>query len=88
MSSIQEYFEQAWKVGKHGVAGNLADKVIIKREKSTLVICSHEAVAKRYVRYVAKRFLNKVEAADFCRVNATSKNGFVIRSFDMSEMEE
>jgi large subunit ribosomal protein L22e len=75
------------KVG--GKAGNLGNavKVILGKTKIT-VQTTIPTFKKRYVKYLAKKFLKKNMLRDLLRVVATKKNVYELRYFNIQGMEE
>lgn len=70
-----------------GKAGNLAGKVEVKREGGKIVVESTTSFAKRYFKYLTKKYLKKQSLRDYLRVIANSKVGYELRYFKMASEE-
>jgi large subunit ribosomal protein L22e len=70
--------------------GNLGESVKISRDGSSVTITSSVHFAKRYFKYLLKKYLKKNELREFFRVIAPQgqKNAFELRMFNMGEEEE
>jgi hypothetical protein len=53
----EKYLKERIKVD--GKAGNLGDKVQVSRDKSKIVVTAETAFSKRYLKYLAKKYLKK-----------------------------
>ena len=93
IASFEKFLTDRIKV--NGKAGVLGDAVTVKREKSTVAVTADGVpMSKRYVKYLAKKFLKKHGVRDWLRVVAAPKDrgGYELRYFqiqaDESEGEE
>ena len=50
----------------------------------TIAVGSTTQFAKRYIKYLAKKFLKKHQLRDFMRVVAHSKTGYQLRYFNIA----
>lgn len=72
-----------------GKAGQLGDAVHIVREGDGKIwVKTNVPFSKRYLKYLAKKFLKRAELRDWLRVVATSKPGFEIKFFNVSYDQE
>ena len=46
------------------------------------------AFSKRYLKYLAKKFLKKTQMRDFLRVVSTNKNTYELKYFNIQENED
>lgn len=78
------------RVKVEGRTGNLAEAIKIVRAGSviTITVGSTTAFAKRYIKYLTKKFLKKNQIRDFMRVVASSKTGYELRYFNIAGPEE
>ncbi len=60
----------------------LADNVL------TLTVSASTPFAKRYIKYLTKKFLKKNQLRDWLRVVATSKTAYELRYFNVAADEE
>ncbi|GIQ79745.1 ribosomal protein L22e [Kipferlia bialata] len=66
-------------------AGMTAPKVTV--ERSTVVIDSEYSFAKKYVKYLAKRYLHSNDASEMFRVLSTDKASYEMRLYAEAEEE-
>lgn len=70
---------------------NLAEGgITITRDGSTKIIFTSTeiAVAKRYLKYLSKKFLKKHQLKEYLRVVATDKSTYTIKYFKVGDEEE
>jgi len=67
------------RIKVNGKAGVLGDKVTISRDKTKVYISAQAPFSKRYLKYLAKKFLKKQVLRDWLRVVATSKTAYELR---------
>ena len=66
-------------------AGNLGDKVVLSTEKTKVVVQATDGViAKRYLKYLTKKYLKKQQLRDYLHVVATAKNTYEMRYFSIN----
>lgn len=80
-----EYFQSRIKVD--GKAGALAGKVEVKREGSKVIIDTSVPYAKRYFKYLTRKYLAKNSLRDYIRVISSSKNAYELRYFKTQSEE-
>jgi len=85
-SSFEKFLHDKIKVkGKAGVLGNA---VTLTRDKAKITVTAHGPFAKRYLKYLTKKFLKKQQIRDWLRVIASAKNTYELRYFNIHENEE
>jgi large subunit ribosomal protein L22e len=68
IAEFEKYLVEHFKAGKGAIAGDIDGKVTITREKSKIVVISVDAFAKKYLKYLTRRYLKSVELRDIIRV--------------------
>ena len=88
MAAFEKFLHDRVKV--EGRTGNLTDTVAIARTATgvSVTVASTASFAKRYVKYLTKKFLKKNQLRDFLRVVANSKTGYELRYFNIAGNEE
>lgn len=71
-----------------GKAGNLGETVKVNTEKSKIIVQAEGAFSKRYLKYLAKKFLKKMQMRDFLRVVSTNKTTYELKYFNIQENED
>ena len=69
------------RIKVNGKAGNLGTKVNITREKNKVIVNAELPFSKRYLKYLSKKYLKKVDLLDFLRVVATSKGAYEMKFY-------
>eukprot|EP00793_Prasinoderma_coloniale_P006309 PRCOL_00001139-RA len=86
ISSFEQFLSSKIKV--LGKAGALGDAVTVGREGKAKVVVSSptNAVSKRYMKYLTKKYLKKHNVRDWLRVIASNKdrNTYELRYFDIA----
>ncbi|KAL7754148.1 60S ribosomal protein L22 [Sorochytrium milnesiophthora] len=86
-AAFEKYLHDRIKV--NGRTGALGEKVKITREgDSKVTVTAHIAFSKRYLKYLAKRFLKKNQLRDWLRVVATNRNTFELKYFNIDSQEQ
>jgi large subunit ribosomal protein L22e len=86
IAGFEKFLHERIKVnGKTGVLGDL---VGIERERSNIHVTSKNPMSKRYLKYLAKKFLKKAQLRDYIRVISSSKNAYDLRYFNIHNEEE
>jgi len=85
-AAFEKYLHDRFKV--NGKAGVLGDVVKISREKTKINVTASIAFSKRYLKYLAKKFLKKQSLRDWLRVVATSKTAYELRYYNIDEQAE
>jgi len=81
-AAFEKFLHDRIKV--NGKAGKLGSKVVISREKSKVTVTAELPFSKRYLKYLAKKYLKKQQLRDFLHVVASSKNTYELRYFKVS----
>lgn len=83
-------FEQCLqeKIKLNGKTGNLGNIVHIERFKNTITAVSEKQFAKRYLKYLTKKYLKKNNLRDWLRVVASDKETYELRYFQISQDED
>eukprot|EP01027_Heterolobosea_sp_BB2_P022155 GEZU01032597.1.p3 GENE.GEZU01032597.1~~GEZU01032597.1.p3 ORF type:complete len:146 (-),score=58.77 GEZU01032597.1:1631-2008(-) len=85
--NFQEYL--ASKIKVDGKAGNLGQKVKVTRDENVIsVTVKGTPFAKRYLKYLTKKYLKKQELRDWLHVIATSKNAYELKYFNIAQQGE
>eukprot|EP00401_Gymnodinium_catenatum_P082238 CAMPEP_0117508136 /NCGR_PEP_ID=MMETSP0784-20121206/26791_1 /TAXON_ID=39447 /ORGANISM="" /LENGTH=123 /DNA_ID=CAMNT_0005303677 /DNA_START=77 /DNA_END=448 /DNA_ORIENTATION=+ len=85
-ADLEKYFKERIKVD--GKTGNLGERVVVSREKAKINISAEAPFSKRYIKYLAKKYLKKQQLRDFLRVVAPSKTSYELRYFNINEDNE
>merc|ERR1712167_425721 len=74
-----------------GKTGNLGKdqnaKVLLAREKSKIFVTAELPFSKRYLKYLAKKYLKKQQLRDYVHVVASSKGMYELRYFNIPDNE-
>lgn len=88
--AYEKYLTDRIKV--NGKTGQLADSVKITKTTSTLSVsvAQNTQFAKRYLKYLTKKFLKKQNLRDYLRVVASStvKGGYELRYFNIAQDDD
>merc|ERR1711953_1082546 len=70
-----------------GKAGLLGDSVTVTRDKTKVTVTSEITMSKRYLKYLAKKYLKKYSVRDWLRVIASNKdrNVYELRYFNIAD---
>jgi len=79
MAEFENFLQSRIKV--NGKAGNLGSKVAVTSEKSKIVINAELPFSKRYLKYLAKKYLKKTDLRNFVHVVASSKGAYEMKFF-------
>lgn len=73
-----------------GRTGNLNDQITVQKTASlvTITVQPGTVFAKRYIKYLAKKFLKKHQLRDWLRVVANSKGGYELKYFNIEQQKE
>lgn len=67
---------------------NLGESVAVSREGAKVTVTSSIPMAKRYVKYLTKRYLKKHNVRDYLRVLASTKTAYELRYFKVEGQED
>merc|ERR1712224_989012 len=70
-----------------GKTGQLGDKVQLAREKSKIFVTAELPFSKRYLKYLTKKYLKKLQLRDYVHVVASSKGMYELRYFNIPDNE-
>eukprot|EP00930_Biecheleria_cincta_P084544 TRINITY_DN739_c0_g4_i1.p1 TRINITY_DN739_c0_g4~~TRINITY_DN739_c0_g4_i1.p1 ORF type:complete len:125 (+),score=35.59 TRINITY_DN739_c0_g4_i1:59-433(+) len=73
------------RIKVEGKTGNLGEKVSISRDKSKITVNAEAPFSKRYLKYLAKKYLKSQQLRDFLRVVAPSKTSYEMRYFNIND---
>ncbi|EKX39684.1 large subunit ribosomal protein L22e, cytoplasmic [Guillardia theta CCMP2712] len=85
-SQFEKYLKEKIKVD--GKAGNLGDTVAISRDKSKIVVTAEGLFSKRYLKYLSKKFLKKLQMRDFLRIVSTNKSTYELKYYNIQENDD
>ena len=73
-----------------GILGSLLVACLSPRVAPFSLVCvqSEGSFSKRYLKYLAKKFLKKMQMRDFLRVVATNKSTYELKYFNIQENDE
>jgi len=86
INSFEKFLHDRIKVD--GKLGNLGQNIKIKRDKAKIQVSTKIHFAKRYFKYLTKKYLKKHQLRDWLRVIANEKNSYELRYFNIHETEE
>eukprot|EP00842_Homolaphlyctis_polyrhiza_P004663 jgi/Hompol1/5198/HPOL_004226-RA len=88
IAAFEKYLQDRVKV--EGRTNNLANSVTIVRGEDNISITVAPTVkfAKRYIKYLAKKFMKKHQTRDFLRIIAVDKTSYIIKYFNVAGDEE
>ena len=81
----EKFLQDRIKVG--GKTGNLGDVVTVSREKANVTVAADTQFSKRYLKYLAKKYLKKQQLRDWLHVIASSKNSYELRYYNIHEQD-
>ncbi|GFQ83081.1 60S ribosomal protein L22, partial [Trichonephila clavata] len=71
-----------------GKTNNLSNRVTIERNKSKITVVADCKFCKRYLKYLAKKYLKKHNLRDWLRVVANGKDSYELRYFQINNEED
>ncbi|KAI5927144.1 60S ribosomal protein l22 [Camillea tinctor] len=72
------------KIKVDGRVGNLGDTIVIKQAgEGKIEITAHNELSGRYLKYLTKKFLKKMQLRDWLRVVSTSKGVYELKFFNV-----
>ncbi|KAJ3113904.1 hypothetical protein HDU96_002781 [Phlyctochytrium bullatum] len=81
-AAFEKFLQDRIKV--EGRTNNLGESVTISRNGGTITVTTNAGtIAKRYLKYLTKKFLKKNQVRDWLRVVASSKTSYELRYFDI-----
>merc|ERR1711957_336555 len=87
IASFEKFLQDKIKI--NGKAGALGDLIKVSRDRSKIVVKAEIAMAKRYLKYLTKKYLKKHGVRDWLRVIASNKDRSVyeLRYFNIADNE-
>ena len=82
IDSFSKYLRE--NIKNEGKKDNLGEKIAVTTEGSNIVVTSKGKFAKRYLKYLSKKYLKKQDMRDYIRVIATGKNGYQLKYFNVN----
>ena len=81
-----DYLKTNLKV--HEKKGNLGDKVSIVLEKKRVTVSFKNDLQKRYLKYLTKKYLKKVDILEYLRLVATDKQTYAVKYIRLGGNDE
>eukprot|EP00928_Gymnodinium_smaydae_P078707 TRINITY_DN627_c0_g5_i1.p2 TRINITY_DN627_c0_g5~~TRINITY_DN627_c0_g5_i1.p2 ORF type:complete len:145 (+),score=46.32 TRINITY_DN627_c0_g5_i1:65-436(+) len=85
-ADLEKFLRERIKVD--GKIGNLGEKITVSREKAKVNITAEAPFSKRYIKYLAKKYLKKQQLRDFLRVVAPNKTSYELRYFNINDEKD
>ncbi|KAK4248754.1 hypothetical protein VTI28DRAFT_1439 [Corynascus sepedonium] len=89
VSAFEKFLNEKIKV--EGRVGNLGETIKISQQgEGKIEIIAHNELSGRYLKYLTKKFLKKMQLRDWLRVVSTSKGVYELKFFNVvnDEAEE
>jgi len=86
LEKFQLFLQERIKVD--GKTGNLGNKIAVTCASGKITVAAEGAFSKRYLKYLTKKYLKKLEYRDFMRVVATNKTTYAVSFYNMPADEE
>ena len=83
---LADFLKTSLKI--NGKKGNLQDQITIAVNKDKLNISTKVQFAKRYLKYLIKKYLKKNDILEYLKVIATDKQAYRIKYIKLGEAEE
>ncbi|KAH9892265.1 ribosomal protein L22e [Xylariomycetidae sp. FL2044] len=72
------------KIKVDGRVGNLGDKIVIQQAgEGKIEVIAHGDLSGRYLKYLTKKYLKKMQLRDWLRVVSTSKGVYELKFFNV-----
>lgn len=81
MSGLAKFFQDKIKVDNK--TNNLKDKVVVTSDEKKVYITVHIPFSKRYIKYLAKKYIKLHQLRDFLRVVAKGKLVYQLRYYNV-----
>ena len=85
MCAQEKFLLDRIKVG--GKVGNLGDAITVSRDKAKVNVSADMPLSKRYLKYLAKKYLKKQQLRDWLHVIASSKTAYELRYYNIHEQD-
>ncbi|XP_040571835.1 large ribosomal subunit protein eL22 [Lepeophtheirus salmonis] len=83
---FESYLRDRIKV--NGKLKNFGKDVSLERERNKIVISSSVPFSKRYLKYLAKKYMKKNNLRDWLRIVASSKDSYELRYFNINNDDD
>lgn len=84
-SDFEDFLRKKIKVG--GKVGNLGENITVNSEGSKIVVTSNVPFAKRYLKYLTKKYLKKNQLRDYLHVVSKDKATYMMKYFKVQNDE-
>eukprot|EP00922_Rhytidocystis_sp_ex-Travisia-forbesii_P029024 GHVS01042513.1.p1 GENE.GHVS01042513.1~~GHVS01042513.1.p1 ORF type:complete len:125 (+),score=29.53 GHVS01042513.1:149-523(+) len=85
-AGLEKFFQDRIKV--ENKTGNLGERVVVSRDKAKITVQAELPFAKRYLKYLTKKYLKKHQLRDYLRVLASGHNNYELRYYEMHQQAE
>ncbi|CAG9479746.1 60S ribosomal protein L22, putative [Plasmodium vivax] len=82
ISGLEQFFKDKIKVDKK--TNNLKNKIVVTSDDCKIYITVHIPFSKRYIKYLAKKYLKMHQIRDFLRVIAKGKLAYEFKYFQLN----
>ena len=86
LASFEKFMNEHIKVNNK--TNNLGDAVAVSTTDNKLCVTVSTHMAKRYLKYLTKKYLKKQNLRDYLRVIASGKTGYKLTYFSIEKDEE
>jgi len=86
VAAFDEFLKSHIKV--NGKIGNLGNVVAVANDGKKITVTAEGAFAKRYLKYLTKKFLKKKNVRDFLHVVASNASTYELRFFHIDQDED
>ena len=81
-----DFLRQKLKV--NGVAGNLGEDVTVTSSGQKVTVTSNVRLSKRYLKYLTKKYLKKIDILEYLKVIASDKNTYRVKYIKLEQDDE
>mmetsp|Transcript_12348 Transcript_12348/g.13900 ORF Transcript_12348/g.13900 Transcript_12348/m.13900 type:complete len:127 (+) Transcript_12348:35-415(+) len=86
LDSFVKYLTE--NIKNEGKKNNLSDRIAVSKEGYNAVVTVKGEFAKRYLKYLSKKYLKKQGIRDYIRVLANGKTSYQLRYFKVNAGDE
>ena len=86
IANIEKFLKERIKV--EGKKGNLGTSITITRDATRVLVKADIPFSKRYLKYLIKKYLKKLQLRDYLHVISTGKPSYEIKYFNIHNEEE
>jgi large subunit ribosomal protein L22e len=86
IANIEKFLKERIKVD--GKRDNLGSAVTVSRDQTRIYVKSEIPFSKRYLKYLTKKYLKKLQLRDYLHVISTGKPSYEIKYFNIHNEEE